>query len=79
MSINPLSLIKTKENVLKLVSNAKKGTIKVYNEKGKLILKKSSLTKEQIKIIEESFIGIILKKINEFKENQKNRNDPMVA
>ena len=70
-----------KNNILKIVTNPKKGTVKVYDKKGKIILKKSNLTIEQIKNFEESFINSIIKKLNEVnnKHKQEEKYDPMVV
>ena len=73
--------LQLKSNILKIVSNQKNGTIKIYNKKGKIIMKKTNLTKEQIKTIEEIFLGFIAKKLNDMKIKQKQEEklDPMVA
>lgn len=73
-----LSTFQLKKNILKIVSNPKKGVVKVYNEKGKLLIKKTNLTKEQVKSIEESLMGHITKKLNDYKSNKK-QFDPMIA
>ena len=49
--------LQSKGNILKIVSNPKRGTIKIYDEKGKILMKKTNLTKEQILTVEESFLG----------------------
>jgi len=73
--------LQLKNNILKIVSNPKNGTIKIYNKKGKIIMKKTNLTKEQIKTIEEIFLGFIAKKLNDMKIKQKQEEkfDPMIA
>lgn len=73
--------LQLKNNILKIVSNPKNGTIKIYNKKGKIIMKKTNLTKEQIKTIEEIFLGFIAKKLNDtkIKQKQEEKFDPMVA
>lgn len=76
---NIWSWIKTKGNILKIVSNPNKGTIKVYNEKGKMIIKKTDLTKEQVKIMEESFIEHIAIKLNKLNHKKKEKYDPMIT
>jgi len=75
------TFLQSKGNILKIVSNPKKGMIKVYNEKGKILMKKTNLTKEQIKIIEESFLGFIFKKLNDMSTKQKKEEkyDPMIT
>ena len=75
------TFLQSKGNILKIVSNPKKGMIKVYNEKVKILMKKTNLTKEQIKIIEESFLGFIFKKLNDMSTKQKKEEkyDPMIT
>ena len=73
--------LQCKGNILKIVSNPKRGTIKIYDEKGKILMKKTNLTKEQILTVEESFLGFIDKKLNDMsiKQKQDENFDPMVA
>ena len=77
----PVTINDLKNNILKIVSNPKRGTIKIYNKKGKILMKQTNLTIDQIKNIEETILGSITKKINEFKIKQKTdeKYDPMVA
>ena len=44
-------------------------------------MKKTNLTKEQIKTIEESFIGFIFKKLNDMnvKQKKEEKYDPMIT
>ena len=78
---NKLRFIHKKGNVLKIVSNSKRGTIKVYNTKGELLLKKTNLTKEQVETIQDSFLGYITNKLNTSgrKKIKRESFDPMVA
>ena len=78
---NILGFLHKKGNILKIVSNSKRGTIKVYNKRGELVLKKTNLTKEQIETIEDSFLGYIAKKLNTTNNRKTKREsfDPMVA
>ena len=71
-------MFKTNKNMLKIVSSPKKGIVKVYNEKGRLIFKKTNLTKEQVKSIEESLIGFVTQKLNDYK-TKSNSYDPMIT
>lgn len=72
--------LQAKGNILKVVSNPRKGTIKVYTEKGKLVMKKTNLTKEQIETIEDNFLGFIAKKLNTTNRTSKKESfDPMIA
>jgi len=64
---------------LKVVSNAEKGTIRVYNDRGVCVLDKKDLTPEQLKIIEQQFLNVVTKKpVFKPKENVAGF-DPMVA
>jgi len=78
---NKLRFLHKKKNILKIVTNSKRGTIKVYNQKGELLLKKANLTKEQVETIEDSFLGYITNKLNtsERKKTKRESFDPMVA
>lgn len=76
---NIWSWLKSKGNILKIVTNPNKGTIKVYDEKGKIIIKKTNLTKEQVKIIEESFIEHVAIKLNKINHKNKEKYDPMIT
>jgi len=73
------TLLQSKVHILKVVVNAKKGSIKVYNKRGKIIIKKTNLTKEQVKIVEESFLNFVAKKLNDINTRKKEKNDPMIA
>ena len=46
---------------LKVVSNAEKGTIHVYNSNGECVLEKKNLTPDQLKIIEQQFLNVVTK------------------
>jgi len=63
------------DKTYKVISNYKKGTICVYDENGKLIMEKTGLTKEAIKIIEENFLDIVVN--NEKNKTMRGSNDPM--
>ena len=77
--INILSFFQKKGKILKIVSIPNKGTIRVYNEKGELVLKKINLTKEQVEALEDSFLGFIIKKLNTINRKSKRETyDPMV-
>jgi hypothetical protein len=72
--------LKTKGKIFKVVSNPAKGTIKVYDEKGKLLMKKTNLSKKQVELVEDSFLSFVVNKLNSFDiKCQKEDFDPMVA
>jgi len=73
------TLLQSKGHILKVVANTKKGSIKVYNKRGKIIIKKTNLTKEQVKIVEESFLSFVASKLNDINTRKKEKNDPMIA
>ena len=77
---NLLKSIKKKGKKLKIVSNSKKGTIKVYNQNGKLMIKKTNLSKDNIETIEDHIISYITTNINQSEQNSnENSFDPMVT
>ena len=43
----------------KVVSDYKAGTIKVYDEKGNLLMKKRDLSEAAIKVIEKNFFNVV--------------------
>ena len=71
----------TKGNKLKIISNKTKGTIKVLDEKGKILLHRNNLTNEQIKIIEEHFLSVVTNKIKNIGKSllHTDNYDPMIA
>jgi len=71
--------LQSKATILKIVSNPKNGTIKIYNKKGKIIIKKTNLTREQVKTVEESLLGYATKKLNDTNNKQNEKSDPMIT
>jgi len=72
--------LQAKGKILKVVSNPARGTIKIYNEKGKLLMKKTNLSKEQVELVEDSFLSFFANKLNSFDiKHQKEDFDPMVV
>jgi hypothetical protein len=72
--------LKAKGKIFKVVSNPAKGTIKVYDKKGKLLMKKTNLSKKQVELVEDSFLSFVVSKLNGFDiKHQKEDFDPMVA
>jgi hypothetical protein len=64
----------------RVISDAKKGYIRVYNEAGTLIMEKTHLTKDQVKIIEHNFLCHVSKKARVSSRLSTNDTyDPMVA
>ena len=77
---NIIKLFHKKANSLRVISNPEKGVVKVYDGKGKLLLKKINLTREQVESIEYSFLGFIANKLNTSNKKLKNDSfDPMVV
>jgi len=73
------NLLKSKNKILKIVSNYKRGLIKVYNEKGKILIKQTNLSQDQIQKIEDNLVGFITTKLNGETEKSENDSfDPMV-
>jgi hypothetical protein len=71
--------LQSKATILKIVSNPKRGTIKIYNKKGKIIIKKTNLTREQVKTVEESLLGYATKKLIDTNAKQNEKSDPMIT
>lgn len=69
----------SKASILKIVSNPKNGTVKIYNKKGKILVKKTNLTKEQMLTVEESLLGYATKKLNDKGDEQNDSFDPMIT
>ena len=78
-NMNIKKWLQSKATILKIVSNPKNGTIKIYNKKGKILIKKTNLTKEQVKTVEESLLGFATKKLNDENTKQKENFDPMIT
>jgi hypothetical protein len=79
-TVNIWAWLKSKGKIFKVVSNPAKGTIKIYNEKGKLLMKKTNLSKEQVELVEDSFLSFFANKLNSFDmKYQRDDNDPMVG
>jgi hypothetical protein len=51
--------IQPNDRVWKVVSDYEKGTIYVFDEEGRLLLKHKGLTKQVIKMIEKNFLAIV--------------------
>jgi hypothetical protein len=68
-----------KGNVFKVITNIKKGTLKVYNEKGKKIFERKNLSVKELKIVEENFLKIVSQMGNISKKSFNDDFDPMVA
>ena len=66
--------------IFKVVSNLNNGTITVYNQNGKVLMKKTDLSKKQVETVEDSFLYVVAKKLNniDFK-NYREQFDPMIA
>lgn len=72
--------LQAKGRILKVVSDPNKGTIKVYDENGKILMKKTNLTKEQVEMVEDSFLSYAAKKLNSIDmKHQREKFDPMIA
>ena len=75
-----IGLIQKKGKILKIVSNSKKGTIRVYNETGKLMMKKTNLSRDNVEKIEDNLVGFITNKLNDSNSNTEEESfDPMVT
>ncbi|KYK24089.1 hypothetical protein AYK25_02025 [Thermoplasmatales archaeon SM1-50] len=54
--------------ILKAISNKESGTISIYDECDNIILRRTGLTRQQVKTIELIFATYALKKIGDSKE-----------
>ena len=54
--------------ILKAISNKESGTISIYDECDNIILRRTGLTRQQVKTIELIFATYNLKRINDHKE-----------
>jgi len=54
--------------ILKAISNKESGTISIYDECDNIILRRTGLTRQQVKSIELIFAAYVLKKIGDRKE-----------
>ncbi|HUT00646.1 MAG TPA: hypothetical protein VMY59_10045 [Candidatus Thermoplasmatota archaeon] len=54
--------------ILKAISNKETGTISIYDEYDNIILRRTGLTKQQVKTIELIFATYALKKVGDRKE-----------
>jgi hypothetical protein len=52
-------------NIVKVISNIDEGTIKIYDECNNLILKRTGLSKIQVKQIENNIVKFGAKKLNQ--------------
>ena len=64
--------------VLKVVSNPKKGTITVFNDRGQIVLEKKNLSPEQVKIIEQHFLNLVTRK-KQMSTKKAPDFDPMIS
>ncbi|PWB52593.1 MAG: hypothetical protein C3F06_08555 [Candidatus Methanoperedenaceae archaeon] len=55
------------DRIWKVISDTEKGTLCVYNEKSELIMEQKGMTKEEVSFIEENFLQIVAKNLNEEK------------
>lgn len=69
---------KSKKNSFKIVSNQKKGSLRIFDKKGKILYKKTNVSKVVLKNIEDSFVRDIEKKLRKNKKNDEN-SDPMIT
>ena len=58
------------DRIWKVVSDAEKGTLLVYNEKNELILDQKGMTKEEVSLIEENFLQIVATNLSMDKVSQ---------
>lgn len=77
---NLLQRLRPRGKIFRLVSNTNRGTIKVYDNKGKMILEKRNLSKRQIELVEKGFLNIVAKKLDQVQaEPSIDGFDPMIT
>ncbi len=57
------------DRIWKVVSDAKKGIILVYNDKGEVILDRKGLSKEEVSLIEDNFLQVVATDLSGNKES----------
>ena len=67
--------VQPNDKVCKVVSDYNIGSISVFDENGKMIMKKTGLSKDAIEIIEVSFLNVVANK--ELNRKQDSNNNPM--
>ncbi|MEM0467100.1 MAG: hypothetical protein QXX20_05840 [Candidatus Thermoplasmatota archaeon] len=70
--------------IFKVISDAEKGIIEVFDDNGELLIRKINLTREQVHLVEQNFLHHVAKKLNNnqpvpSKQNQDVTFDPMVG
>ncbi len=52
------------DRIWKVVTDAEKGILSVYNEKSELIQEKKGLTREEVYFIEQNFLGVVATRLS---------------
>ncbi|MBE0522216.1 MAG: hypothetical protein IBX39_08155 [Candidatus Methanoperedenaceae archaeon] len=65
------------DRIWKVISDADRGTILVYNEKNELVLEKKGLSKDAVALIEDNFFKYVADKL--VKKKQETNYNPMYA
>ena len=75
--------LQAKGRIFKVITNTQTGTIKVYDEKGNMVMEKKNLSSKQVEIVEENFLSVVAKRLNGEQTSEKKypqeRFDPMVG
>ena len=75
--------LQAKGRIFKVITNTQTGTIKVYDEKGNMVMEKKNMSRKQVEIVEESFLSVVAKRLNGEPTSEKKylqeRFDPMVG
>ena len=83
MAENIWAWLQAKGRIYKVISNTQTGTIKVYDEKGNMVMEKKNLSSKQVEIVEESFLSVVVKRLNSEPTSEKKypqeRFDPMIG
>lgn len=73
------SWIQADGSVFRVISQPKKGIIEVFNQQGQLVLRKTGLTSQQVKLIEDSFLDHVADTLPSTMSSTFDDFDPMVV
>lgn len=75
--------LQTKGRIFKVISNPQTGIIRVYDEKGNMVMEKKNMSRKQVEAVEESFLSVVAKRLSGTPTPEKKfpqgRFDPMIA
>ena len=57
--------LQTRGEIFRVVSDIEIGFVKVYDGSGNIIMERNNLSKKQIEVLEENFLSVVAKRLNE--------------